>query len=127
MDKILIQDLLVRCIVGVFPEERREKQDVVLNITLFADLSVAGQSDRLDDTVDYKALKKSIIKHVSESSCLLIEALAQQVADICLGDPRVARARVRIDKPGALRFARSVAVEVDRSRANGLPPEVSTA
>jgi dihydroneopterin aldolase len=66
--------------------------------------------------VDYSALKKRILAMVEASSDLLIERLAQRVADLCLLEPRVERITVRIDKPGALRFARSVAVEIHRHR-----------
>ena len=70
MDKILIKDLLARCIVGINDEERREKQDVVINITLTADLKKACLSDRFEDTVDYRAIKKKVLTIV-ESSRLL--------------------------------------------------------
>jgi dihydroneopterin aldolase/D-erythro-7,8-dihydroneopterin triphosphate epimerase len=116
MDRIHIRDLRLRCIIGVFPEERREKQDIVVNIVLEADLRRAGRSDKLADTVDYKGIKKEILKLVEGSGYLLIEALAEAIAGICLRDRRVRKATVAVDKPGALRFARSVAVEIVRTR-----------
>jgi FolB domain-containing protein len=116
MDRILISDLMLRCVIGVNAEERREKQDVVINVVLEADLSKAGHSDALADTVDYKALKKKILKLVEDSQFLLVEALAERIAALALEDPRVARAVVRVEKPGALRFARSVGVEIARGR-----------
>ena len=114
LDQIQIHDLLVRCIVGLNPDERREKQDVIINLTLFTDLHAAGQSDRLEDSVDYRALKQRVISVVEASSDLLVERLAQRIADTCLEFDRVARVRVRLEKPGALRFARSVGVEILR-------------
>jgi len=116
VDKIHIRDLHGRCTIGVFPEERREKQDVIVNITLEADLRTAGRTDRIDDTVDYKAIKNRVIAFVEQSACALIEALAQRIADLCLEDDRVQRVTVTVDKPGALRFARSAAVEIVRQR-----------
>jgi len=116
MDMIEIKDLSLRAIIGIYPEERKEKQDVILNITLHADLRKAGKSDDLKDTVDYKTLKKKIISLVEGSSYNLIEALGEAVAALCLKEKKVKRAQVSIDKPGALRFARSVAVTVDRTR-----------
>ena len=116
LDKIHIKDLLIRCIVGINPEERREKQDVVINITLHADLSAAGQSDRIEDSVDYKAVKKKVIALVEQSSFFLIERLAEGVAELCLEQPRVVRAQVSVEKPGALRFARTVGVEIVREK-----------
>lgn len=116
LDKIHIRDLLVRCIVGVYPEERREKQDVILNITLHVDLRAACMTDRIEDTVDYKAIKKTVLSMVQESSYFLLERLAERAAEIALESSRVQRVDVTIDKPGALRFARSVAVEISRTR-----------
>ena len=116
-DKIHILDLLLRCVVGVTEDERREKQDVNINITLEADLSEGCRSDRIEDTVDYKTIKKNVIALVENSEFHLLERLAERIADVCLSDPRVVRAQVFVEKPGALRFARSVGVEIVRERS----------
>ena len=115
-DKIYIRDLALRCIIGVYPEERREKQDVLLNIILECDHSRAAQSDDLADAVDYKAIKQRIIRLVEASQFKLIEKLANETAKACLESPAVSAVTVTVDKPGALRFARSVAVEIRRIR-----------
>ena len=116
LDQIHIRDLLLRCILGVNDEERLNRQDVVINLTLHADLRCAGQTDRLEDTVDYKQIKQRVIALVEGSSCYLVERLAERIAITCLDDQRVRRVKVAVDKPGALRFARSVAVEIVRTR-----------
>lgn len=116
MDRIRICDLRVRCILGINHDERHEKQDVVINLTIHADLRSAGKSDQLEDTVDYRALKKRILVMVEESHYRLVEALAEAIASLCLDHPGVARVDVRVDKPHALRFAESVAVEITRER-----------
>ncbi len=116
LDKIHIRDLRLRCIIGVCEEERRGKQDVLINLTLHADLRTPGRSDRIEDTVDYGAVEKRVIATVDQSSCLLVEHLAERIAQVCLDDPRVERVVVSVDKPGALPFARSVAVEITRDR-----------
>jgi dihydroneopterin aldolase/D-erythro-7,8-dihydroneopterin triphosphate epimerase len=116
MDKIYIRDLALRCIIGLYPEERTNKQDVLINIAMETDLRAAGKSDALTDTVDYKAIKIAILDFVEKSGFNLIESLAEGIAAICLKDKRVQDVTVTIDKPGALRFARSVAVEITRSR-----------
>ena len=115
MDRIYIRDLALRCIIGLYPEERKNKQDVIINIVLETDLHAAGKSDSLTDTVDYKAIKLAILDFVENSRFQLIESLAEGIAGICLKDARVQRTTVTIDKPGALRFCRSVAVEITRS------------
>ena len=114
MDKIYIRDLALRCIIGLYPEERTNKQNVIINVTMETDLRKAGQSDDLNDTVDYKAVKLSILDLVEKSEFKLIESLAERVAKICLKAAGVQSATVTIDKPGALRFCKSVAVEITR-------------
>ena len=114
LDRVHIRDLRLSCIVGVYEEERLEKQEILINITMFAYLRKACESDRLEDTVDYKSVKKQIIAMVEASSHLLIERLAQRTADICLAAPGVEKVTVAVDKPGALRYARSAAVEITR-------------
>ena len=84
LDRIYIRDLHVRCIVGIYDDERREKQDVYLNMTLYADLSDACRSDDINDTVDYKGVKKVILSMIQESECFLIERLAENAAQIAL-------------------------------------------
>jgi FolB domain-containing protein len=117
MDKILIKDLLARCIVGINEEERREKQDVVINITLTADLKKACLTDRFEDTVDYRAIKKKVLNIMESSQYYLIEALAEHIAQACLEFKGIAGAQVLVEKPSALRFARSVGVEIYREKA----------
>ncbi len=116
MDRIYIRDLSARCIIGINDEERREKQDVLINLTILADLKKAGKSDRFDDSVDYRALKKRILSKVEASTYHLIEALAEAIADICLEEKSVIEVQVTVDKPYALRFARSVGVEITRKQ-----------
>ncbi|NLW49561.1 MAG: dihydroneopterin aldolase [Candidatus Brocadiaceae bacterium] len=116
LDRIHIRDLLLRCVIGVREWEREALQNVLLNITLHADLRAACAGDALEDTVDYVAIKKRVIELVEASAYGLLETLAQAVADACLEDPRVRRVDVTLEKPGALRFARSVAVEISRER-----------
>jgi len=116
LDAIHLRDLHLRCIIGIFEDERRNLQDVLINITLHADLATAGRTDRIEDTVDYKAIKKRVVALVEASRFFLLEALAERIARTCLEDPRVERVAVTVDKPGALRFARSVAVAIERER-----------
>jgi len=117
LDRLHIRDLALRCVVGVYPEERRQKQDVLLNLTLHADLRQAGRSDRLEDSVDYKRVKQETVAAVEGSSFQLLEALAERVADVALRDPRVRQVDVSIQKPGALRFARCAEIEITRRQA----------
>jgi len=116
LDCIYIRDLKFRCIVGINEDERHEKQDVVANLTLWADLTRACRTDNIDDTVDYKSLKKKILDMAEQSNFLLVEALAQAMADVSLAYDKVRQVRVCVEKPTALRFARTVGVEIVRAR-----------
>ena len=118
LDRILIRDLSVHCIVGINPEERVEKQEVVINLTLHADLSEAARTDRIEDTVDYKSVKEEVRKALEASDFFLLERLAEQVAEIALRPALVRRVDLCVDKPGALRYARSVAVEITRVKGS---------
>ena len=114
LDKIHIRELRTRCIVGVNPPERQKKQDIVVHLTLHADLRRAGRSDDIHDTVDYKEIKQDVLAMVEQSSYLLLERLAERIAETCLAHDGVEQVRVVVEKPGALRFARTVAVEIVR-------------
>jgi len=115
-DKILIKDLLLRCIIGINDIERKEKQDVVINLVIWADLSKAAKSDDIRKTIDYKTITKDIISFVEKSEFFLVETLAEKIAQVCLRHDKVDKVKVTVEKPGALRFARSVGVEIVRKR-----------
>jgi FolB domain-containing protein len=116
-DRIIITDLSARCVIGVLEEERREKQDVVVNLVIETDLSKAAKTDNFRDALDYRALKKNVLHLVENSSFRLLEALAEAVAHLCLKEPKVTLVKVKIEKPSALRFAKSVGVEITRAGA----------
>lgn len=117
-DRIVIRDLLLRCVIGIQEWERHTLQDVLINLTLFTNTSKAGHSDCIDDTVDYKKLTKKIIAFTQQSTFFLVEALAEQLARLCLEDPLILKVQVEIEKPGALRFAKSAGVQIQRTRSN---------
>lgn len=100
-DRIELRGLRVVGYHGVFEEERRNGQTFVIDADLETDLSAAGHSDRLDDTVDYGRLAERLAEVVRSTRFDLIEALASSLADVALEDPRVVSARVRVAKPQA--------------------------
>lgn len=116
MDKIHIRDLTVRGILGINPEERTNRQDILVNVTMWADTSAAAASDDIDDAVNYKTITKRIIAHIENGQPMLVERLVQEIADICLEDERVEKVEATVEKPGALRFARSVGISIIRTR-----------
>ena len=116
MDKTFIKDLLVRGVIGVREWERKKPQDILINVTVFNDTSRAGQTDDIADCVDYSVLAKKIQTHAETAARFTVEALVNDIARICLEQKGVMRVIARVEKPGAVRFARSVGVEVERSR-----------
>jgi FolB domain-containing protein len=116
MDKIFIKDLSARGIIGVNDWEREKLQEILINVTLFVDTRQAGQADDIQATVSYSKVAKKLLAHAQSAQRFTVEALAQDLADLCLAEPGVERVQVRVEKPGAVRFARSVGVEIERSR-----------
>jgi dihydroneopterin aldolase/D-erythro-7,8-dihydroneopterin triphosphate epimerase len=117
MDRIVIKDLMVRGIVGIKPDEREHEQDILVNVTMWVDTSPAAASDDIADAVNYRTVTKAIIGHITGGRPFLLERLAAEILEICLrSDERVAEAEVSVEKPGALRHARSVGVVVRRTR-----------
>jgi FolB domain-containing protein len=116
MDKIIINDLKVETVIGTLPEERTRRQTLIINLELSLSLEKAGKSDDLFDSVDYSKIESAIIELGEKSEFFLIEAFAEETARICLADPLVMSANIRVDKPGALKNSRSVAVYIERNR-----------
>ncbi len=118
LTKISLRGIMASCIIGVKPEERVLAQPVEIDVMLWADAAHAGKTDNLADTVDYGALCRLIVKEAEQSSFQLVEALAEHTAGLCLGDPRVIEARVRVKKLQALKSGRYAAVEIVRRQRN---------
>lgn len=116
MDKVFIKDLLVRGIIGIRDWEREKQQDILINITVYTDTTRAAETDDINDCVDYSALAKKVQTHAETAKRLTVEALANDLAKLCLETPLVKKVVVRVEKPGAVRFAKSVGVEVERKR-----------
>ena len=116
LDKIHIRELRARCLVGFNDWERTKHQEVLISMTLHVDLTKPSVSDDIDDTVNYKALKYAVLERVENTRYDLVEKLAGDIAEISLADERVQKVEVLVDKQDALRFARSVAVEICRAR-----------
>lgn len=118
MDQIHIKDLLVSGIIGINPDERINKQDILVNATLWVDTRAAAVSDDIVDAVNYRTITKALIAHIEAGEPMLVERLVQEIADICLSDGRVSKVEVSVEKPGALRHARSVGITINRTRVD---------
>jgi D-erythro-7,8-dihydroneopterin triphosphate epimerase len=114
---IHIVDLKLKTIIGVNGWERKQTQTVIINVTIRYNATKAIKSDKISDTLNYRTLKKSIIHLVTTTRYHLLEKLAHQILELVLEKPLVREATIRIDKPGALRFAKSVAVEMSSRKS----------
>ena len=114
MDQILIKDLLVRGVIGISDRERDNPQDILINAVLFTDISKAGQSDNIEDCVNYSTVAKKLFAYAEKARRYTVEALATELAALCLKEQGVQGVRMRVEKPGVVRFARSVGVEIER-------------
>lgn len=116
MDQVIIKDLLVRGVIGITERERERPQDILINAILYADISQAAQTDDINDCIDYSKVAKKLTAHAESVGRQTVEALVSDLARLCLEQPGVLGVRIRVEKPGAVRFARSVGVEIERFR-----------
>lgn len=117
MARIKVKDLLLRTYIGFNPDELVNKQDVIINFEIETDIpKEAMEADEPLDILDYKTITKKIISLVQEGRFKLLEVLTQKVLDLIMEEERVQWARVEVDKPHALRFAKSVSLTMESSR-----------
>nr|WP_320020607.1 dihydroneopterin aldolase [uncultured Draconibacterium sp.] len=117
MAKIRVKDLLIRTYIGFNPDELVNKQDVLINLEIEADIPESAlESDEPEDIFNYKVVTKKIIALVQEGRFKLLEVLTKRILDTIMEDEKVKWARVEVDKPHALRFAESVSMEMEARR-----------
>ncbi len=109
---LFIKNLTVRCIIGVNAYEREHEQEIRMQLFLWTDIAKASRSDNLEDALDYSAIYKAVVKRVEHSKFYLIEHLAYEVATMCLQHPLTRKAKVVIEKIGALEKAESSGIEL---------------
>ncbi len=114
---INVTNLRLRTFIGFNPEEREKKQDVVINLEIHYPADQACANDAVDKALNYKTITKEVISLVEEGHFLLLEKLVAEILAICHRHPSVHFAKVRVDKPHALRFADSVSLTLDWQRS----------
>lgn len=115
-DLVEVRDLSVRAIIGIFDFERDARQEVLINYSIETSIADAAASDSIDDALDYKSVTKEVIALVEGSSFFLVETLVEKIAAKILEAPRAHAVTVSVEKPGALRHARSVGVKIHRRK-----------
>jgi len=118
MDLVLIEGLEVRTVIGIYDWEREIRQTVRLDLEMAWDISKAGVTDNIEDTLDYKSVSKRLINFVEKSEFGLIEALAEHCAKIVMTEFDVPWLRLKLSKPGAVRGSENVAVHIERGLKN---------
>jgi|TARA_B100001113_G_scaffold118880_1_gene97128 dihydroneopterin aldolase len=113
-DTIYIKDLRVKTTIGIFEWERKVKQEVSIDMEFPFDCKKAAASDSIDDTIDYKTITKGVIKFVEESSYQLQETLAENIASLLKDKYGIKSVKLRVSKPGALRGAKDVGINISR-------------
>jgi dihydroneopterin aldolase len=119
--RVFVRDLVLDCSIGVHGHERRANQRVRINVDLDVNAPPAA-GDSLAEVVDYERVVDGIRRFARAGHVNLVETLAERIAAFCLADPRVALARVRVEKIDVFPDAAAVGVEIVRGRAANRPP-----
>ncbi len=115
--RVFVRDLELIGHVGLLAHEIRYEQRILVSVELAVLDTYDGESDRLADVLDYGKVVDGIQTLVQGEHVYLIETLAERIAALCLDDPRVESARVRIEKPDIMPSCRSVGIEIERHRS----------
>ena len=118
MDIVYIRDLQVNTIIGIYDWEREVRQTISIDLDMATDISKAARSDNIEDALNYKAVAKRLISFIEGTDCLLVERLAEEVAQIVISEFNVPWVKLRLSKPGALRGSRDVGLIIERSKVN---------
>ena len=116
MDIVFIRDLKVDTVVGIYDWEKRMRQHVLLDIEMGADIVRAAKSDRIEDTLDYKAVAKRVQQFVQDSQFGLVETLAEKTAELIMREFQVPWVKLTLNKPGAVSGSKSVGVVIERGK-----------
>ena len=114
MDVVFIEDLRIETVIGIYDWERKIKQIVALDLEMAFDNRKPAASDRIEDTLDYKAVSKRLITFVESSHFELVETLAERCAEIVQRDFGVAWLSLKLSKPGAVTGSKAVGVRIER-------------
>ena len=114
MDKVIIENIQTSGIIGIHEQERKRKQALLVSVTLFTDTRRAAETDLIEDCIDYDDTSQEIRTLVEKSRRYTLEALAEDIANLCLSRPNVQYVRVRVEKPRIIPKVGSVGIEILR-------------
>ncbi len=124
-DYIILTGLKVRCIIGIFDWERKQKQDVLIDLKFPCNIHKAALQDHITHTFNYKKIAKSIVSFVEKSQYHLIETLADKLADSLLKDFKLSEIHLSVSKPGAVRGSQNVGVKIYRKWSDTKSPKLT--
>jgi len=114
MDIVFIEDLRIETVIGIYDWERKIRQTIAIDLEMAFDNRKPASTDKIDDTLDYKAVAKRLITFVENSHFELVETLAERCAEIVRDEFRVAWLRLKLSKPGAVTGSKAVGVAIER-------------
>lgn len=97
-DKVFIKNLILPCKIGVTKEERKEKQNIIIDIEIFCDLNQAGAKDDLNKSINYAEVQEKTTAAVTGGEFKLLENLAQTVASLILKNPIASQITIAVKK-----------------------------
>ena len=118
MDIVFLRDLRIDAVIGIYGWERRVRQTLVFDLEMSADIARAAATDRIEDTLNYKAVAKRLIQFVGDSEFQLVETLAEHCAQIIRDEFAVQWVRLTLNKKGAVRGASDVGVIIERGKCS---------
>ena len=116
MDIVFIEDLRIETVIGIYDWERKIRQTIAIDLEMAFDNRKPASSDKIDDTLDYKAVSKRLITFVENSHFELVETLAERSAEIVMQEFNVPWLRLKLSKPGAVTGSKAVGVRIERGR-----------
>ena len=117
-DKIYVEDLRVKATIGIFDWEKKIKQEVSISYEIPHDNKKAAAADTIEATTDYKSITKAIIAFIESNKFELVETFAERIAEMVIKDFNIAEIRLRVSKPGALRYSKDVGVIIERNKSS---------
>lgn len=115
MDKIFIHGLEILVLIGIHPHERTQKQSILLDLELGVDIGLASTSDSIAQTVDYDSLIHQVKTYASDTAFLLIESLAEHIAQFILKKFNVLWLRLCLTKPNAAVNVKKIGIIIERT------------
>lgn len=114
MDIVYIEDLRIETIIGIYDWERKIKQTISISLQMGTDIRAAASSDKIEDTLDYKAVSKRLIEFIENSNFGLVETMAENICALVLKEFNIPWVRLHLGKPLAVTGSKDVGIIIER-------------